>query len=215
MLASLPDASVDLIATDPPYSGMNAHLSLGKGRIVGDYSQRGEEGSDWFEEWRDDPVQYEHFLEECHRVLKDDRHLYLMFDPFSLLSLGHLVRRSFNVKNLITWDKVAMGMGHYHRRRSEFIVFACKGKRPLTNKSTPDVWAIKRVHRPPYPTQKPVELFERMIECSVAPEDRKGFVVVDPFMGSGSSAVAAKNLGCSYIGCDIAERAVEMARERT
>lgn len=213
MLQSLDDLSVDLIATDPPYSGMNQHLQFGRGRIVGEYAEGGD-GGDWFEEWSDDPVQYEEFLEECHRVLKDDRHLFLMFDPYSLLTLGHLVRRCFNVKNVVTWDKVAMGMGHYFRRRSEFILFACKGKRGLTNKSTPDVWQIKRVFRPEYPTQKPVELFERMIECSVAEDEREGFVLCDPFMGSGSSAVAAYKMGCDFIGSDIAERAIEITKRR-
>lgn len=69
MLRSLDDSSVDMIATDPPYSGMNQHLQLGKGRIVGEYANHGDDG-DWFEGWSDDPIQYEVFLEECHRVLK-------------------------------------------------------------------------------------------------------------------------------------------------
>ena len=214
LLDSLADESVDLIVTDPPYSGMNRHLSLGKGRIVGDYAKRGSEDGDWFEEWEDTPEQYEAFLYECSRVMKPDTCVWLMFDPYSLLTLGPLVRMVFNVKNIVTWDKVAMGMGHYLRRRSEFIVLAQKGKRRLTNRGTPDVWAIKRVHRPQYPTQKPVELFERMIELSIPEEDREGSVVLDPFMGSGASAVAAQKLDCGYIGADISSRAVTMASIR-
>ena len=59
-------------------------------------------------------------------VLRDDRHIYLMFDSFSLLTLAPLVREHFAVKNLIVWDKVNLGMGHHFRRRHELVLFAAK-----------------------------------------------------------------------------------------
>src|SRR5262249_52549264 len=101
-LRSLPAESVDLIATDPAYSGMNEHLSFGNGRIVGDYGKP--ENEKWFSEFRDDPASFRRFLAECHRVLRRDRHLYIMFDSFSLLTLGPLVREVFDVKNIVIWD---------------------------------------------------------------------------------------------------------------
>src|SRR5690348_5876596 len=112
-LRSLPAASVDLIATDPAYSGMNQHLKLGRGRIVGVYRAAGEAGARWFNEFHDDPATFRVFLDECHRVLRDDRHVYIMFDSYSMLSLAPLVRDVFDVKNVLVWDKVNMGMGHY------------------------------------------------------------------------------------------------------
>jgi len=207
-LATLPDGSVDCIVTDPAYSGMNQHMSFGRGRIVGEYSNADNEK--WFEEFQDDPETFLRLLQELNRVLRDDRHLYIMFDSFSLLSLGHLVREVFNVKNLIVWDKVNLGMGHYFRRRHETIVFACKGKRRLSRRDLTDVWAIKRMHKADYPTQKPVELFARMLEGSVEP----GMTVCDPFCGSGSSALAALRASCNFVGCDISEKAVALARRR-
>ena len=207
-LCSLGDESVDLIATDPAYSGMNEHMSFGHGRIVGHYNQP--DNGKWFTEFRDDPDNYRHFLGECCRVLRPDRHVYLMFDSFSLLTLGHLVRDFFDVKSIIIWDKVNLGMGHYFRRRHEHIVFASKGRRKLSRRDLPDVWPIKRLHRAPYPTQKPVALFDAMLAGSVEP----GFVVCDPFAGSGSCAIAALNRGCAFVGADISERAVELARDR-
>jgi site-specific DNA-methyltransferase (adenine-specific) len=208
-LATLPDGSVDCIVTDPAYSGMNQHMSFGHGRIVGEYSSADNEK--WFEEFQDDPQTFLRLLRELNRVLHDDRHLYIMFDSFSLLSLGHLLREVFNVKNLIVWDKVNLGMGHYFRRRHETIVFACKGKRRLSRRDLTDVWAIKRVHKAAYPTQKPVELFARMLEGSV----EAGMTVCDPFCGSGSSALAALRAGCNFVGCDISEKAIELARRRS
>jgi site-specific DNA-methyltransferase (adenine-specific) len=198
---------VDVIATDPAYSGMNQHMKFGHGRIVGRY---GSEDGRWFTEFRDDPATFRCFLDQCHRVLRDDRHIYLMFDSFSLLSLGPIVRDVFNVKNLIVWDKVNLGMGHYFRRRHETVIFASKGRRKLSRRDLPDVWPIKRIHRAAYPTQKPVTLFSAMLEGSVEP----GFVVCDPFTGSGSSAVAALALGCSFLGADVSPVAVELATDR-
>ncbi len=207
-LRSLPDESVDVITTDPAYSGMNQHMQFGHGRIVGHYGQAGNDK--WFSEFRDDPETYRVFLGECQRVLRDGRHIYIMFDSFSLLSLGHLVREFFDVKGLIVWDKVNIGMGHYFRRRHEQIVFAGKGRRKLSRRDLADVWPVRRLHRAAYPTQKPVELFERMLVGSAEP----GFSVCDPFVGSGSSAVAALRNGCDFLGADVDPRAVELARSR-
>jgi site-specific DNA-methyltransferase (adenine-specific) len=207
-LGSLRDGCVDVITTDPAYSGMNRHMSFGHGRIVGDYSNAANQC--WFTEFHDDPTTFLAFLRECHRVLADGGHIYVMFDSFSLLSLGHLIREVFAVKNLIVWDKVNLGMGHYFRRRHETIVFATKGHRRLCRRDLPDVWAIKRIHRGVYPTQKPVALFSRMLAGSTEP----GMTVCDPFVGSGSSAVAALLAGCEAVGADIDPRAVALARAR-
>lgn len=209
-LAGLPAESVDVLTTDPAYSGMNQHLQLGRGRIVGKYSEAGRPGERWFQEFRDDPESFRRFLAECRRVLRDGRHAYFMFDSFSLLTLGPLVREAFDVKNLIVWDKLLLGMGHHFRRRHELVLFASKGKRPLSRRDLPDVWRIPRLSKAPYPTQKPVEIFEAMLRGSAEP----GFVVCDPFAGSGSSAVAALRSGCHFQGCDISPEAVRIARER-
>jgi site-specific DNA-methyltransferase (adenine-specific) len=207
-LRGMPDASVDLIVTDPAYSGMNRHMKFGHGRIVGHYGKPGNER--WFHEFSDDPETYAVFLRECHRVLRQDRHIYIMFDSFSMLSLGALVRECFEVKGVVVWDKVHLGMGHYFRRRHEQIVFASKGKRKVSRRDLPDVWAIPRIHRAAYPTQKPAKLFELMVQASAEP----GFLVCDPFCGSGSSGVAAVRGGCDFIGADIDPRAVQLSRER-
>ena len=208
-LRSLPKESIDCIVTDPAYSGMNQHLMLGSGRIVGRYADAGQ-GGKWFAEFHDDAETFRVFLDECHRVLRNDRHIYVMFDSYSLLTLGPVMRNVFDVKNLIVWDKVNLGMGHYFRRTHESIVFATKGRRKLSRRDVPDVWHIKRLHRAKYPTQKPVALFSQMLTASVEP----GFVVCDPFTGSGSAAVAALQAGCTFVGADIDEAAVSLATER-
>lgn len=211
-LNTIDSNSVDLIVTDPAYSGMNNKLKLGRGRIIGTYKERDNDNSKWFKEFEDTVENYNLFLESCKRVLSKKRgHIYIMFDSFSLLSLGHLVRKYFDVKNLITWDKVNMGMGHYFRRRHEFIIFATNNNnRKIRNKKFPDIWRFKRIYNRKYPTQKPVELFQAMIFASA--ED--GFTICDPFMGSGSSAIAAIKNNCNFFGCDISKKAYELSNNR-
>jgi len=208
-LKSLPNSCVDLIITDPAYSGMNQHLQLGRGKIIGTYKDKGD-GGKWFEEFHDTEENYNAFLTECFRVLKPNRHIYIMFDSFSLLSLAPMVRNIFDLKNIIVWDKQHIGLGHYFRRRQEFIIFASKGKKALNAKNIPDVWRIKRVTNFKYPTQKPTEVFEIMLVSS----SEKDYVVCDPFLGSGSSAIASLKRGCKFIGCDIASSSIETSANR-
>lgn len=213
LLQGLPDASVDLLVTDPAYNGMNQHLQLGKGRIVGKYQGRGD-GQRWFDEFDDSPGNYALFCSEVARVLGPDRSAFLMFDAYSMLTLGPVVREHFHVKNVLTWDKVAMGMGHHFRRQSEFILYVTTGKARLVRRDLPDVWRIRRVHRGAYPTQKPVELFEAMVAASIGPNATSDTVVCDPFLGSGSAAVAALRQGCSFVGGDVATASIDAATSR-
>jgi site-specific DNA-methyltransferase (adenine-specific) len=213
LLAALPDGSVDLVVTDPAYNGMNQHLKLGKGRIVGKYRDRGD-GERWFDEFDDSPGNYALFCSEVARVLGPDRAAFLMFDAYSMLTLGPVVREHFHVKNVVTWDKVAMGMGHHFRRQSEFLLYVTTGKARLARRDVADVWRIRRVHRAGYPTQKPIELFEAMIAASIGQRADRDIVVCDPFLGSGSAAVAALRQGCSFIGGDVATASIDTASAR-
>ncbi len=212
LLKDLDSGSIDIIATDPAYSGMNNRLKLGKGRIVGTYAEKGKRNAKWFSEFNDTEDNYHQFLSECKRVLnKKTGHIYIMFDSFSLLSLGPIVRQYFDVKNILVWDKVNMGMGHYFRRRHEFVLFATNGNtRKIAHRSFPDIWSIKRIHCAKHPTQKPVELFEMMLNASSKP----GYTVCDPFLGSGSSAIASMKQDCDFIGGDISDKAFDLSKQR-
>ena len=102
-------------------------------------------------------------------------------------------------------------MGHYFRRQHEFIMFATNSnKRKLSSKSIPDVWKIKRIHNAQYPTQKPVEVFDMMIKASAG----DNYTICDPFLGSGSSAIAAIKAKCNFIGCDISNKAFDVSENR-
>ena len=206
-LARLPAESVDLVVTDPAYSGMNAHLRLGRGRIVGSLHEGRRER--WFAEEADDVARYGRLFAEIARVLRPGRHAYVMFDSFSLLSLAACAREHLLVKGIVVWNKGRFGMGHYFRRQHELILFVSKGRRAINRHDLADVWEVPPV-RGRYPAQKPVAVFSRMLQASA----EAGYVVCDPFCGSGTSALAAVAGACAFIGCDIDAVAVRTARAR-
>ena len=109
----------------------------------------------------------------------------------------------------LVWDKKKIGMGYHYRARYEFILFFEKGKRKLANLGTPDVLEAPRVFRG-YPTEKPVPLIETLITQSSTP----GESVCDPFMGSGSTGVAALRHGRFFRGNDVGKEALKVARQR-
>lgn len=79
----------------------------------------------------------------------------------------------------------------------------------------PDVWNINIIVKShnesmDYSTQKPLALIERIIRAS----SNEGDVVLDPFLGAGTTAVACKKLGRKFIGCDINPRSIEITNER-
>jgi len=94
----------------------------------------------------------------------------------------------------------------------EFIIYATKGRHILNGKRENDVWEVKKDNVSSYlhPTQKPVELGEKIIRKS---SDECGVVLI-PFAGSGSECVAAINTGRQFIGIEREEKYVEIANKR-
>jgi len=109
----------------------------------------------------------------------------------------------------LVWDKLKIGMGYHYRARYELILFFEKGKRNLSNLALPDIIQVPRIHNG-YPAEKPVQLAAMLIAQSTLP----GEVVLDPFMGSGTTGVAALDLGRNFYGIDICKEAVGVARQR-
>jgi len=110
----------------------------------------------------------------------------------------------------LIWDKVAAGMGYSYRSSHEYILFLWKGKkRRLNDLGVPDVLRQQRVapNRAVVPTQKPDALFETLVRQSTQP----GELVLDNFMGSGTTARACAKLGRRWLGCDLNPAHVALA----
>ena len=205
-LKELENNSVDLVVTDPAYESLEKHRAVGTTTRL----------KDWFPIFGNDRLP--EFFTECYRVLKPNRHLYVMCDQTTLDIARPLVEAAgFNYHKFLVWNKISIGMGYHWRSTHELVIFASKGKRRLNNLGAADViniedtLNIKKIHssHSKYPTEKPVELFERLIANSTS----EGELVVDPFMGAGNSGLAAARLGRRYLGIDIEEGACTLARQ--
>ncbi|WP_432460783.1 DNA-methyltransferase [Agarivorans sp. QJM3NY_25] len=204
-LATLADASVDLLITDPPYESLEKHRNIGTTtRLKVSKSS----SNQWFEIFPN--ARFETLLMQIYRVLKNNSHFYLFCDQETMFVVKPIAEKiGFKFWKPIIWDKVTIGMGYHYRARHEYILFFEKGKKKLNNLGIPDILECKRVYRG-YPTEKPVPLLETLISQS----STKNQLVVDPFFGSGSVLIAAKNLGREYLGCDISESAHQHFRNR-
>ncbi|HAS8474606.1 TPA: site-specific DNA-methyltransferase [Vibrio vulnificus] len=204
-LSTLDTASVDLLITDPPYESLEKHRKIGTTTRL---KVSKASSNQWFEIFPND--RFEALLSEVYRVLKNHSHFYLFCDQETMFVIKPIAEKiGFKFWKPIVWDKVSIGMGYHYRARHEYILFFEKGKRKLNDLSIPDILTHKRVYRG-YPTEKPVSL----LEVLVAQSSREGELVVDPFFGSGSTLVAAKNLNRQFKGNDISSSAHEHIRQR-
>ena len=204
-LRGLPDASVDLVVTDPPYESLEKHRAVGTTTRL---KHSKSSSNDWFTVFPN--ARFEELFREVHRVMRKNTHFYLFCDQETMFVAKPIAEQvGFRFWKPLVWDKMKMGMGYHYRARYELILFFEKGKRKLNDLGIPDVIQVPRVHRG-YPTEKPVEVSEVLVCQSTEP----GELVVDPFMGSGSAGVAAVRLGRDFLGNDTCAEAVELARDR-
>jgi site-specific DNA-methyltransferase (adenine-specific) len=198
-LKSLRPESVDLIVTDPAYESLEKHRATGTTTRL---------KAQWFDIFPN--TRFPEFFAELYRVLKPNTHCYVMCDPetaFIIKPIGEAA--GFKFWKPLVWSKLSMGMGYHYRAKYEFVMFFEKGSRQLNDLGVCDVLEFKRV-RGGYPTQKPVELCEVLVTQS----SELGDLVVDPFLGSGSSGVAALMHGRRFAGCDVSDVAIKLASER-
>ena len=198
-LAKVRTSSVDLVITDPPYSTLEKHRAWGTTTRL----KRA-----WFPTISDSA--FAPLFSEIYRVLKKNTHFYIFCDSTTMFHAKPLAEQAgFTFWRPLVWCKGRLGMGYHYRGACEYILFFEKGKRRLNSRSVPDVLQHKSV-RGKYPTQKPVSLLEVLVQQS---SDR-GDLVVDPFMGSGSTAVAAARHERAFSGCDISLEAATLAAKR-
>ena len=215
VMAALPADAVDVVFTDPPYSSgaRNAATLRGRGsmrRHSGDYGN---------EKWIGGDNLAAHgfamlvrlFGTESLRVTARDGHLFSFMDWRQLPVLqGAIESAGWSARALLVWDKLSFGMGNGFRQQAEFVLHASKGTGD--NFLRHDVGTVIGEKRQSdmlgHPTAKPIVFVETCL--SAVPSG----VVLDPFMGSGTTLRAAKNLGRRAIGIEIEERYCEIAAKR-
>lgn len=214
-LARMEDNSIDLIVTSPPY---NKNF----------YATSKKDGN-WhnvinYENYNDsiEPKEYENWqrkiISECLRVLKLSGSLF--YNHKDILVGGGIVCPSyvydFNVHQQIIWDRSNSPMigERYFLPITEYIYWIVKDKKQFffdksksAFKST--IWRMN-VDKNPHPAPFPYIMAANIINCC----SKEGDIVYDPFMGSGTTALASVKLGRHYIGSEISENYISMANEK-
>lgn len=194
------DASVDLLLTDPPY-GMDYQSSR---RTVKYEKIAGDIDLSWFPD----------FVRESYRILRNDRHAYIFCNDYAISSFRYeLEKGGFTVKRTLVWVKNNHTSGDLegdYGNKTEFILFVHKGRRELNGKRSTNVLNFARSNTDFHPTQKPVELCRFLIDKSTT----AGETVFDPFAGSGTTGVAAKELNRGFVLIEKDPNYHKIAQER-
>lgn len=221
VMPSLEPQSLDLILTDPPY-GLNYNdgdLASAREKVFGDgiaHAPRPIKG-DGEEEAIDLLTIMLEYAKE--RLLKGGCCCCCCCGgggPKPLFARWTLLMdQIIGFKQAVVWDKGGLGMGIHFRRSYEFLLVAQNGDPCAVwngGKTTSNVWRQKKIIPQYYehPTEKPIDLMMEAIGLFTHPDG----LVFDPFMGSGTTVIAAKKLGRRAIGIDIDERWCEMAVNR-
>ena len=189
LMSKINSQSVDLILTDPPYGICYKSKSrrLSRQTVAGDEAP------------------YIWWLKEADRILKDDGSL-LCFTRWDVLGAWHtaIEYAGLRVRSCIVWDKGVHGMGNTKAAfapQHELCLFATKHDFEFKSGRPTDVIRVGKLASSDmiHPTQKPVELFEQLINVTTLP----GALVVDPFAGSGTTAIASINTGRHFICSEI------------
>ncbi len=208
-LRTLRNESIDLVITDPPYESLEKHRAIGTTTRL---KHSKASSNDWFEIFPNS--RFPELFTEVYRVLKPNSHFYLFCDPETMFVAKQCAdeqpeKMRFKFWKPLIWNKQRIGMGYHYRAKYECILFFEKGKRKLNNLGTSDIIDCPRIVGG-YPAEKPPEVASVLVEQSSQP----GELVIDPFMGSGSTGVAAISNGRNFMGNDLCTEAVDITRAR-
>lgn len=219
-LRMLPDNSIDLIITSPPYNKAGL-VGKKKRRSYDIWEKNIDYASDidnmpeyYYEEWQID------ILNECYRVLKDDGSMFYnhkvrthknnIIHPIQWIALSN-----FRCRQIITWDRGCSPNVDNCRYlpTTELIFWLNKTEHNPRFKNTArlsEVWRIAPEKNTSHPAPFPIEIPNNIIPLISQGEP---IVILDPFVGSGTTVVSAVKHGCHYIGFDISPEYVEMTLE--
>lgn len=196
-LSSLFSESAKVVFFDPQYRGVLDKLSYGN-----EGEGRGKERSS-LPQMTNETI--ESFILEIERVLKESGYLFLWVDKFHLcegVKTWFRENSSLHIVDMITWNKEKMGMGYRTRRQAEYLIVL--QKEPILASSTwsihniPDVWSEKIEHKK-HVHEKPYGLQKQLILATT----KEGDTVIDPAAGSYIILDICKEVGRTFLGCDI------------
>jgi DNA modification methylase len=208
IVPTLPKA--DLVCSDPPYlvskGGFSANLQLegGFGGWMKDYGNQGDivQCDIKFSEWL--PLVFD--------ALPERAQAYFMSNGRNLKDMQIAAEAAgFRLHTILVWDKRTALPNKYYQNVTEFALFMFKGNaRTINDPSSKNLVSIFQRDESAHPTEKPVELMSYWIGNSSKPGD----TILDPFMGSGTTGVAALQQGRAFIGVEQDQKWFETACKR-
>lgn len=195
LLKQIPDKSLKVTFFDPQYRGILDKLSYGN-----EGKSRGKDRSD-LPQMSEDIIKT--FLKEIERVLTPSGYLFLWVDKFHLVEgvNSWISNLNMEIVDLITWNKMKIGMGYRTRRKSEYLLviqkLPKKAKSTWTLHNIPDVWDEKVIKTNTH--SKPIELQKQLILATT----NEGDLVCDPASGGFSVFEACKLTNRNFIGGDL------------
>lgn len=218
-LRTIKDNSVDCVVTSPPYNKGTQTMKTGnqiwKGFKI-DYDQYNDNKSEEeYIEWMMS------VLSELRRVIKEDGSIFFNHKVILRDCLGHfpiwVLNAGVNLYQMIIWNRMCSSNIRQETLYPtyELIFWLVKGK-PKVFKSQAkyknDIWNILPDRDNKHPAPFPYELADNCV--NLVCERGSGAVVLDPFVGSGTTALAAQNNGCNFIGFEISPEYIKMAHDR-
>ncbi|MGB9589589.1 MAG: DNA-methyltransferase [candidate division WOR-3 bacterium] len=213
MLGQVPSESIDLVIADPPFGidfrGKPSNYNRTAGRVVEGYREEGENYLEFSRAW----------ISHLPGLLKETgsafifsgwnnlKEVLIAIDETGLITINHLIwKYQFGV-----YTRKRFVTSHYH------ILFTVKNpvkyKFHKIDRYPEDVIVIKREYwtgKAKTPTKLPLALVEKLILYATDPGD----LVLDPFMGSGTTAIAALKTGRRFLGFEVVPEYVRFAEER-
>jgi len=211
IMKNIPDKSIDLIVTDPPYK-VTARGSAGNS---GGMLQKKINRSGMV--FAHNNISVSDYAPEFYRILKDGTHCYIMCNHTNLIKMiNTFISIGFIFTKSLIWDKGNKIMGQFYMSQFEYILFFRKGSaKKINNCGTSDILSIpnkktkvdgKNIHD----TEKPVTLMRILIENSSQLND----LIIDPFAGSGSTGLACIESGRNYILIEKDPEYIEVINKR-
>ena len=202
LMKDIPDKSIDMIITDPPYS-TPVITGFGRKQVknVADLSIQ--------------ETYMKTLKSEFERILKPEAPVFIFCDDRYYPSIYRAFYDWKNVQMLI-WDKGKIGMGKPFRKRHELLIYANRESidyyrtENITHYPTVLNYSVVSEHERVHPAQKPVKLLQDLIIGF----SKDGDTILDCFMGSGSTGVACINTNRNFIGIELDEKYFNIAKER-
>lgn len=203
---NIEDESIDLVIADPPYTMTKRGKSCRPNWMPHNMGENVFSGKI--------PIA-EDWMKECYRVLKSKTHFYVFCNTNDIQSyLNSATKAGFKLHNIITMIKDTGMPNRWYLKNCELVLFFRKGKAKPINDMTSRDWANVKMptqkNGKVHITQKPLGFIEKLITNST----KVGELVLDPFFGSGTTALGCKNTKRKFVGSDTDEKCLEIANKR-